>query len=30
VLGQLKKLSPAVRRNEEVILAALNLAVFMT
>jgi voltage-gated potassium channel len=29
VLGQLKKLSPAVRRNEEVILAALNLAVFM-
>jgi voltage-gated potassium channel len=29
VLGQLKKLSPAVRRNEEVILAALNLAVFV-
>ena len=29
VLGQLKKWSPAVRRNEEVILAALNLAVFM-
>ena len=29
VLGQLKKLSPAVRRNEEVILAALNLAVFI-
>lgn len=29
VLGHLKKLSPAVRRNEEVILAALNLAVFM-
>ena len=29
VLGQLKKLSPAVRRNEEVIPAALDLAVFM-
>ena len=29
VLGRLKKLSPAVRRNEEVILAALNLAVFV-
>jgi voltage-gated potassium channel len=29
VLGQLKKLSPAVRRNEEVIQAALDLAVFM-
>jgi voltage-gated potassium channel len=29
VLGQLKKLSPAVRRNEEVIHAALDLAVFM-
>ncbi len=29
VLGQLKRLSPAVRRNEEVITAALNLAVFM-
>jgi voltage-gated potassium channel len=29
VLGRLKKLSPAVRRNEEVILASLNLAVFV-
>lgn len=29
VLGQLKKLSPAVRRNEEVILAALDFAVFV-
>ena len=29
VLGRLKKLSPAVRRNEEVIRAALDLAVFM-
>ena len=29
VLGQLKKLSPAVRRNEEVITATLDLAVFM-
>ena len=29
VLGRLKKLSPAVRRNEEVILAALDLAVFV-
>ena len=29
VLGRLKKRSPAVRRNEEVILAALNLAVFV-
>ena len=29
VLGQLKKLSPAVRRNEELIHAALDLAVFM-
>jgi voltage-gated potassium channel len=29
VLGQLKKLSPVVRRNEEVITAVLNLAVFM-
>ena len=29
VLGQLKKLSPAVRRNEEVIPAALDLAVFV-
>ena len=29
VLGQLKKLFPAVRRNEEVILAALDLAVFV-
>jgi voltage-gated potassium channel len=29
VLGQLKKMYPAVRRNEEVITAALNLAVFM-
>jgi voltage-gated potassium channel len=29
VLGQLKKLSPAVRRNEEVITAALDLAVFI-
>jgi voltage-gated potassium channel len=29
VLGQLKKLSPAVRRNEEVILAALDLTVFV-
>jgi voltage-gated potassium channel len=29
VLGQLKKRFPAVRRNEEVILAALNLAVFV-
>ena len=29
VLGQFKKLSPAVRRNEELITAALNLAVFM-
>jgi voltage-gated potassium channel len=29
VLGRLKRLFPAVRRNEEVILAALNLAVFV-
>src|ERR687897_3795609 len=29
VLGRLKRLSPVVRRNEEVILAALNLAVFV-
>ena len=29
VLGQLKKLSPAVRRNEELIAAALDLAVFV-
>jgi voltage-gated potassium channel len=29
VLGQLKKLSPPVRRNEEVILAALDLTVFV-
>jgi voltage-gated potassium channel len=29
VLGQLKKLSPAVRRHEELITAALDLAVFM-
>ena len=29
VLGRLKKLSPAVRRNEEVILASLNFAVFV-
>jgi voltage-gated potassium channel len=29
VLGRLKRLSPTVRRNEEVILAALNLAVFV-
>jgi voltage-gated potassium channel len=29
VLGQLKKLSPVVRRNEEVITAALHLAVFI-
>jgi voltage-gated potassium channel len=29
VLGRLKKRSPVVRRNEEVILAALNLAVFV-
>src|SRR5215218_10711062 len=29
VLGQLKKLFPAVRRNEEVITAALDLAVFV-
>jgi voltage-gated potassium channel len=29
VLGQLKRLSPAVRRNEELITAALDLAVFM-
>jgi voltage-gated potassium channel len=29
VLGRLKKLSPAVRRHEEVITAALDLAVFM-
>ena len=29
VLGRLKRLSPAVRRNEEVILAALNLSVFV-
>jgi voltage-gated potassium channel len=29
VMGQLKKLSPAVRRNEEVIHAALDLAVFV-
>jgi voltage-gated potassium channel len=29
VLGRLKKLFPAVRRNEEVITAALDLAVFM-
>ncbi len=29
VLGQLKKLSPAVRRNEEVIRAALDFAVFV-
>ena len=29
LLGRLKKLSPAVARNEEVILAALNLAVFV-
>jgi voltage-gated potassium channel len=29
VLGRLKKLSPAVARNEEIILASLNLAVFV-
>jgi voltage-gated potassium channel len=29
VLGQLKKRVPAVRRNEEVILASLNLAIFV-
>ena len=29
VLGQLKRFSPAVRRNEEVILASLNFAVFV-
>ena len=29
VLGQLKRLSPAVRRNEELITAALDLAVFV-
>ncbi len=29
MLGQVKKLFPAVRRNEEVILASLNLAVFV-